>query len=61
MTDSKKWLPVFLKFIELLRIDSKETPAVDERGSPLKIWGSQRIFLEELAWVLSGAYERFLY
>lgn len=49
MTENKNWLTVFLKFIELLRIDSKENVAEDNRGSQLKIWGSQRVFLEQLS------------
>src|ERR1700676_3555571 len=59
MTEPKKWLPVFLKFIELLRIDSKEVAATDARGSPLNIWGSQKIFLEELAWGLEHGVRTF--
>ncbi|MDE2020688.1 MAG: hypothetical protein KGJ13_10165, partial [Patescibacteria group bacterium] len=49
MGNATKWLPLFYKFIRLLRIDSKEAPAIDARGSPLNLWGSQQIFLEELA------------
>lgn len=48
MTQQTKWLPVFEKFIKLLRIDSKETEAIDSKGSPLKLWDSQRVFLEEI-------------
>ena len=43
-----KWLPAFMKFIDFLRIDSKEVAAQDSRGSKLEIWESQRIFLKEL-------------
>lgn len=43
------WLGLFLKFIDRLRIDSKEVPAEDERGSRLELWNSQRLFLEQLA------------
>lgn len=43
------WLSLFLKFIDRLRIDSKELVADDERGSPLILWHSQRMFLEQLA------------
>lgn len=46
--ESKKWLDVFSAFIKLLRIDSKELAAADERGSPLNLWKSQEIFLKEL-------------
>lgn len=44
-----KWLPVFLEFVESLRIDSKEETSTDDKGTPLELWGSQRRFLEELA------------
>ena len=44
---SKLWLPVFMEFIKLLRIDSKEVAATDSRGSELKLWRSQRLFLEQ--------------
>ena len=43
-----KWLPLFLSFIEKLRINSKEVASVDERGAPLELWDSQRIFLEQV-------------
>lgn len=42
------WLPVFQDFIGELRIQSKEVVADDERGTKLKLWGSQRIFLEQI-------------
>lgn len=45
---SENWLQVFTNFIKLLRIDSKEVAATDERGSPLNLWKSQEIFLKEL-------------
>lgn len=43
------WLSLFLKFIDRLRIDSKEVAAEDERGSRIDLWNSQRMFLEQLA------------
>src|SRR6185369_4672956 len=43
------WLGPFLKFIDSIRIDSKEVPAEDERGSKLHLWTTQRLFLEQLA------------
>lgn len=43
------WLPLFLKFIDHLRIDSKEVPAEDERGTRLRLWNTQGMFLEQLA------------
>ena len=45
---SERWLAVFTDFIKLLRIDSKEVAAADDRGSRLEMWGSQRRFLEEV-------------
>lgn len=43
------WLQLFLKFIDNLRIDSKEVPPEDERGSKLQLWNTQRLLLEQLA------------
>lgn len=43
---TERWLQVFTDFIKLLRIDSKEVVAIDNKGSPLSLWGSQRLFLE---------------
>lgn len=43
-----KWLPLFMKFIENIRIVSKEVVSTDKRGAQLKVWMSQKIFLEEL-------------
>lgn len=47
-TRAERWLPVFLDFIKLLRIDSKEIAAVDEKGSPLVLWDSQLRFLKAI-------------
>lgn len=43
-----KFLPLFMKFIEHIRIVSKEVVSVDSRGAQLKVWGSQRMFLEQI-------------
>lgn len=43
------WLRLFLQFIDLLRIDSKEVAAIDERGSKLELWTAQAMFLEQMA------------
>ena len=40
--ESTRWLAVFESFIKLLRIDSKEIAATDDRGSPLNLWRSQK-------------------
>lgn len=42
------WLPVFQAFIDELRIQSKEVSSDDERGTKLKLWGSQKMFLENV-------------
>ena len=42
------WKKSFLDFLKYLRIDSREVAAVDELGSPLDMWGSQKRFIEEL-------------
>ena len=47
------WITIFLKFIQYLRIDSKELQSEDDRGSVLDLWTSQKLFLKELAWGLS--------
>ncbi len=45
-----KWLNLFERFIEPLRIDSKEVEGeADGRGAKLSLWMSQRRFLEEIA------------
>lgn len=59
MAGTQKWFPLFMKFIEHLRIDSKEVAADDVRGSKLKIWQSQTIFLEELCAGLDAGVRTF--
>lgn len=49
MSKETRWLPLFLKFIKQLRIQSKEVPSEDNRGAPLVLWDSQKLFLEQLA------------
>src|SRR5271157_4610529 len=51
--NTERWLDLFLQFISLLRIDSKDVRSDMEgagrgKGSPLVPWGSQKIFLEEV-------------
>ena len=43
------WLSLFLRFIDKLRIDSKEVAAEDERGARLELWQTQRMCLEQMA------------
>lgn len=46
--ETRNWFELFKSFISLLRIDSKEVAATDERGSELNLWKSQEIFLKEV-------------
>jgi len=59
--DKPKWLNAFVKFIEHMRIDSKESISEDERGSKLDLWGSQRMFLETLSAGLSDGQRTFYF
>lgn len=43
-----RWLAIFLKFIEHLRIVSKEVTSEDERGVKLELWNTQRRALNEI-------------
>lgn len=42
------WLPVFMGFLDELRIQSKEVQATDDRGTKLDLWGSQKMFLKNV-------------
>src|SRR5208282_5029734 len=54
------WLPLFKEFIKNLRIDSKELQgSLDGKGSPLDIWGSQELFLEEICYGLDNNVRTF--
>lgn len=55
-----RWMKPFEDFITHMRIDSKEIAAVDEHGSPLDLWGSQRIFLNELSYGLEEGQHTFM-
>jgi hypothetical protein len=59
VTEPTRWISLFLDFITQLRIDSKEIAAVDARGSPLILWDSQRMFLEEIAKGLANGVRTF--
>lgn len=48
MGKQSRWLKVFQTFVKDLRIKSKETTSSDPRGVPLKLWESQRRFLQQL-------------
>lgn len=57
---STRWLRPFEDFLKHMRIDSKEIEAIDENGSPLDLWGSQRIFLNEVAYGLEEGQHTFV-
>ena len=57
---SQRWREVMLRFIELLRIDSKEVEAVDEKGSRLELWGSQTRFLNAVCDGMDKGIRRFI-
>lgn len=59
----RKWLPLFQAFINELRIQSKEVSAgdgCDERGAKLNLWGSQRMYLEEICKGMDEGVREFL-
>src|ERR1700752_1797548 len=45
---ASRWIPLFESFIKDLRINSKEELSLDGKGTQLKMWDSQRRFLEEV-------------
>ena len=55
-----RWMRPFEDFLKHMRIDSKEIAAADEHGSPLNLWGSQRIFLNEVATGLEDGQHTFI-
>lgn len=61
MSDPNKWLSMFETFIANMRIDSKEVAAVDSRGSPLNLWGSQQMALEQLCYGLDEGVRTFIF
>lgn len=58
------WLPLFLEFVAQLRIQSKDRAAKNqdeaERGVPLDLFGSQRMFLNEIMGGLDQGIREFL-
>src|SRR5579863_4361476 len=48
MAKSARWMRAFEKFVEDLRITSKEIVSQDERGAKLEMWDSQKRFLREV-------------
>jgi len=59
--DQPRWLNAFERFIEHMRIDSKEVLAEDGRGAELELWGSQRKFLEHIAQGLADGQRTFYF
>ena len=61
---ARKWLPIVLKFLDQVRIRSKDrapTSAEEaERGVPLELYGSQRMFLNEVLDGLDQGIREFL-
>lgn len=57
---SKRWLEVMTQFISLLRIDSRELAAIDDRGSKLELWGSQTRFLEAVCNGIDKGVRKFI-
>lgn len=56
---STKWLDVFSRFIEHIRIVSKEVTSADDRGVKLVLWGSQRYFLEQMCSAMDRGVRQF--
>lgn len=56
---STKWLKLFETFIGDIRIQSKEALSPDGRGSPLKLWESQRRYLREVGSGLDNGIHSF--
>jgi hypothetical protein len=59
-SENSRWLPIFTKFVSDLRISSKEITGTDERGVKLRLWGSQKLFLRELAFGLDRGIRYFI-
>jgi len=60
MVKGSKWLPLLKSFVKDLRISSKEVTGQDERGVRLDLWGSQKRFLEEMAYGLDDGIRWFI-
>ena len=57
---SARWFEVLTDLIKLMRIDSKEVAAIDDRGAPLNLWGSQRRFLKAVCGGLDKGIRQFI-
>lgn len=56
---SSKWLKLFQDFVGDIRISSKESTSLDERGAPLELWESQRRFIQEVGTGLDNNIHKF--
>ena len=57
---SRRWLQLFESFISDIRIISKEEVSQDERGSPLRLWESQRRYIREIGNGLDDGCHKFI-
>ncbi len=55
----RKFIALLLEFIKHARIQSKEVPSIDERGAPLNLWGSQKLFIDNLGAGLDAGVRKF--
>lgn len=54
-----RFIPLLLQFCKQARIQSKEVQSIDERGAPLDLWGSQKLFLDNLGTGLDEGVRKF--
>lgn len=59
MARPTKWIELFHEFIVPLRIFSKEELSEDANGTPLRLWDSQKRFLDEVATGLEDGVRSF--
>lgn len=55
------WLQIFEEFVRYVRINSKEVPAVDERGAPMDLWRGQKMVLDVVVKGLRDGAHVFLF
>ena len=59
--EATKWMPLFLKFIKYMKIDSKELQSSGgDGGSDFELWTSQKLLLSEIAKGLSNGVRHIL-
>ena len=54
-----RFIPLLLDFIKHARIQSKEVQAIDDKGAELNLWGSQKLFLQNLGDGLDHGVRKF--